>query len=323
MRFLSFAKVNLHLEVLRRRGDGFHDLRTIFQTIDLADEIELSLEPLGRAPSAVVGLAVEGAQGLPADESNLAWRAAARFLAAWGRPGEGVRLRLKKRIPIGGGLGGGSANAATVLLGLSALLERHPGPLPLAEMAAELGSDVPFFLQGGTALGTGRGEQLEWLPDPAASPLDLWLAVPPVVVATSAVFSAHRVVAASGEGATPVGEGESEPVASARRALAATGESAAVPAAWSPLLGWNDLEPTCLALYPAVRDVYNRLSESGAVAVRLSGSGSTIFALFADREAGEAVGARLGSETVWLPVQTLSRTEWRRRTGLFAQSGGS
>ncbi len=303
MRFLSFAKVNLHLEVLRRRGDGFHDLRTIFQTIDLADEVELTLEQLGRAQSAVVGLEVEGAPGLPADESNLAWRAAARFLAAWGRPGEGVRIRLKKRVPIGGGLGGGSANAATVLLGLSALLKRYPGPAPLAEIAAELGSDVPFFLDGGTALGTGRGERIELLPDPAAPPLDLWLALPPVAVATSAVFSAHRVAAAPGS--------------------AASGEKAAVPAAWSALLGWNDLEPTCLALYPAVRDVYNRLSESGAVAVRLSGSGSTIFALFADRAAGEAVGARLGSETVWLPVQTLSRTEWRRRSGLDALSGGS
>lgn len=327
MRFSSFAKVNLHLEVLQRRGDGFHELRTTFQTIDLADEIELTLERPATPGRPVVGLVVEGAPDLPADESNLAWRAAALFLARWGRSGEGVRIRLKKQIPIGGGLGGGSANAATVLLGLTALLRRGPGPLQLAEIAAELGSDVPFFLHGGTALGTGRGERIELLPDPSAPPLDLWLAVPPVAVATSAVFAAHRIAAAppaaaAGSGAHRAPSAGTEPI---RKLLAAaeSGRAASLPAAWSSLLGRNDLEPTCLALYPAVRDVYNRLSESGAIAVRLSGSGSTIFALFADRAAGESVGARLGSETVWLPVQTLSRTEWRRRSGLDALSGGS
>jgi 4-diphosphocytidyl-2-C-methyl-D-erythritol kinase len=331
MRFSSFAKVNLHLEVLRRRGDGFHELRTTFQTIDLADEIELTLERPAASGSPVVGLEVEGAPDLRADDSNLAWRAAALFLARWGRPGEGVRIRLKKQIPVGGGLGGGSANAATVLLGLTALLRRDPGPEPLAEIAAELGSDVPFFLHGGTALGTGRGERIEMLPDPAASPLDLWLAVPPVAVATSAVFAAHRVAAAppsagmesGGSGADRAPTAGAGPIRRPREAAAESGRAASLPAAWTSLLGRNDLEPTCLALYPAVRDVYNRLSESGAIAVRLSGSGSTIFALFADRAAGESVGARLGSETVWLPVQTLSRTEWRRRSGLDALSGGS
>jgi 4-diphosphocytidyl-2-C-methyl-D-erythritol kinase len=307
MRFLSFAKVNLHLEVLRRREDGFHALRTIFQTIDLADEIELLP---GRAG---VELEVSGASALAADETNLAWRAAAGFLERWGRPGEGVRIRLAKRVPIGGGLGGGSANAATVLLGMGVLLDRRPPPSELAELAAGLGSDVPFFLHGGTALGTGRGELIEPLPDPSAPALDLWLAVPPVAVATAAVFGAHRIPGV-GEGGGP-GAGDA---AGAR----AGGRVAGLPEAWRPLVGWNDLEPTCLGLYPAVRSVYNRLSESGAVAVRLSGSGSTIFALFADRAAGQAAGDRLASDTIWLPVRTLSREEWRRRTGLDVPSGG-
>lgn len=298
MRFLSFAKVNLRLEVLRRREDGFHELRTIFQTIDLADEIELAP---GRADGPRVELEIAGA-ALAADPSNLAWRAADRFLAQWGRAGEGVRIRLRKRIPIGGGLGGGSSNAAAVLLGLCSLLGRNPGLAALAEAGAELGSDVPFFLHGGTALGTGRGDRIERLPDPAAPPLELWLAVPPVQVSTKEVFSAHRIAPAPGTHS------------------AAT---AGLPAAWRPLLGWNDLEPTCLALYPAVRDVYNRLSESGAQAVRLSGSGSTIFASFADRRSGEAAGDRLASDSIWLPVKTLSRDEWRRRSGLGALSGGS
>ena len=311
MRFLSFAKVNLRLEVLRRRDDGFHELRTILQTIDLADEIELLP---GRAGVELEILPGKGGAGaLPAGETNLAWRAAAGFLAHWGRPGEGVRIRLAKRVPIGGGLGGGSANAATVLLGMCALLGRRPGIAALTELAAGLGSDVPFFLHGGTALGTGRGELIEPLPDPEAPALDLWLAVPPVAVATAAVFSAHRIgLAPEVPGAARVVPGR----------VPAGGEGGDLPAAWRALLGRNDLEPTCLGLYPAVRTVYNRLSESGALAVRLSGSGSTIFALFADRAAGQAAGDRLDNDTIWVPARTLSRKEWRRRTGLEVLSGG-
>lgn len=309
MKFLSFAKLNLHLEVLRRRADGFHELRTIFQTIDLADDVEL------RPAEAGVTLTVAGAPGLDAGESNLAWRAAAGFLARWGRAGEGVEIRLRKRIPLGGGLGGGSSNAATVLAGMTALLGRSPGGAALAELAAELGSDVPFFLHGGTAQGTGRGEKIAALPDPAAPPLDLWLAVPPVAAATAKVFAAHRLESRSARG--------SEAPVAPMAPMAPMAPNAALPAAWAALLGRNDLEPTCLELYPQVRAVYNCLSESGAVAVRLSGSGSTIFALFADRAAGQAAGARLDNDTIWMPVRTLSREEWRRRSGLDVLSGGS
>ncbi len=306
MRFLSFAKVNLRLEVLRRRADGFHELRTIFQTIDLADEIDMVPGDAG------VALEVADAAGLPADQSNLAWRAAAGFLARWGRAGEGVRIRLRKRIPIGGGLGGGSSNAATVLAAMTVVLGRSPGRTHLESLAAELGSDVPFFLHGGTALGTGRGEIIEPLPEPVAPALELWLAVPAVAVATAAVFAAHRIPA--------------PPAAAGSRVSAGRGsraEVAGLPAAWQALVGGNDLEPTCLALYPRVRDVYNRLSESGALAVRLSGSGSTIFALFADRAAGREAGDRLDNDTIWLPVKTLSREDWLRRSGLETPLGGS
>jgi 4-diphosphocytidyl-2-C-methyl-D-erythritol kinase len=296
MRFLSFAKINLALEVLRRRDDGFHELRTVFQTIDLADEIDLLPAKSG------IRLTITGTDGLPADERNLAWRAAAGFLQRWGRAGEGVEIRLHKQIPLGGGLGGGSSNAATVLAGLAVLLRRNPGRNELETLAAELGSDVPFFLHGGTALGTGRGERIEPLPDPQAAPLDLWLALPPVAVSTAAVFAAHRV-----REAVPLPRDNS---------------GAAVAPAWGELLGRNDLEPTCLKLYPAVSAVYNRLSESGAAGVRLSGSGSTIYALFRDRAAGQAAGDRLEKDTIWLPVKTLRRDEWLRRSGLDALSGG-
>lgn len=306
MKFLSFAKINLHLEVLGRREDGFHELRTVFQTVDLADEIDLAVHRDG------VELTIEGAPDLAADPTNLAFRAAEAYLARWGQRGEGVSIRLKKRIPRGGGLGGGSSNAATVLAGMAVLLGRNPGGAALAELAAELGSDVPFFLYGGTALGTGRGERIAPLPDPPAPPLEIWLAVPPVAAATARVFAAHRLAAKRpGLAATPVG------------APPGDGPQAAIAPAWAALVGRNDLEPTCMALYPPVRTVYNRLSESGAVAVRLSGSGSTIFALFADGAAGLAAGDRLDNDTIWMPVRTLSRFEWRRRSGLGVLSGGS
>ena len=306
MKFLSFAKINLHLEVLGRREDGFHELRTVFQTVDLADEIDLAVHRDG------VELTIEGAPDLAADPTNLAFRAAEAYLARWGQRGEGVSIRLKKRIPRGGGLGGGSSNAATVLAGMAVLLGRDPGGAALAELAAELGSDVPFFLYGGTALGTGRGERIAPLPDPPAPPLEIWLAVPPVAAATARVFAAHRLAAKRpGLAATPVG------------APPGDGPQAAIAPAWAALVGRNDLEPTCMALYPPVRTVYNRLSESGAAAVRLSGSGSTIFALFADRAAGQAAGDRLDNDTIWLPVKTLSRIEWLSRSGLGVLSGGS
>jgi 4-diphosphocytidyl-2-C-methyl-D-erythritol kinase len=149
----SFAKVNLGLEVLGVREDGYHELRTLFQTIDLADEIVL------------VALRARRARGVcdhplvPRDESNLAARAA-QLLRSYGRIGQGVEIRIHKRIPVGGGLGGGSSNAAAVLLGLDRLWKLGLGPDGLHRLAVKLGADVPYFLLGGTALGLARGDEV-------------------------------------------------------------------------------------------------------------------------------------------------------------------
>jgi 4-diphosphocytidyl-2-C-methyl-D-erythritol kinase len=305
MRFLSFAKINLHLEVLRRREDGFHELRTVFQTIDLAYEIELLPRDHG------IALTIAGAPGLAADESNLAWRAAAGFLSRWGRVGEGVEIRLSKRIPLGGGLGGGAPTPRRFWVAWPFCSTGDP--LWRSSPSWRRSSDRMSLLPArGTALGTGRGELITALPDPAAPPLDLWLAVPPVAAETKRVFAAHRL-APDRAGSAPSRPSEAPG--------GAPGDL--LPTAWSDLFGSNDLEPTCLALYPQVRAVYNQLSESGAAAVRLSGSGSTIFALFADRAAGQAAGDRLDNDTIWLPVKTLSRIEWLSRSGLGVLSGGS
>jgi 4-diphosphocytidyl-2-C-methyl-D-erythritol kinase len=284
--YRSFAKLNLHLQVVGRRADGYHELRTLFQTIELHDE--LTVEP---AAAGGVQLAVEGAD-LPVDGRNLAWRAAAGFLERWA-PGTGVRLGLRKRVPVGGGLGGGSSNAATVLV---ALQETLGGPAPPEEMrrlAAELGADVPYFLVGGTALGLGRGDEVQPLPElPAA---DVWLAVPAVEVSTAAVFAALGPV-------TP------RPLDPAIAALAA----GRVPSRWTEIPPGNDLQDAVFAGFPAVARVYNALVGAGAETVRLSGSGATLFAAFPDPEAAREAARGLP------PGCRFERTRFLSRSSLAA-----
>ncbi len=163
---LAPAKLNLSLEVLRRRPDGYHELCTLFQAIDLCDELTVE-------PADGLTLTVEG--DAPPGEENLVLRAAHMLLPYAG--GRGAHLRLRKRIPSGAGLGGGSSDAAAALLALDRLWRTGLEPPGLAEMARTLGADVPFFLHGGTALGTGRGDEIKPLPDVSS----LWfvLSVPP------------------------------------------------------------------------------------------------------------------------------------------------
>lgn len=293
LRLRSHGKINWHLEVVRRLPDGYHELRTLFQTIDLADE--LTLQPLAHG----IELEVAGsAAGLAADSSNLAWRAAELYLSRFADGRGGVKIRLEKRIPVGAGLGGGSSNAAAVLAGLARLHGHDPERAELREAAKELGADVPFFLVGGVALGTGRGDTLLPLDDSATTSPALRIAVPPFAVSTRDVFVAHRV-------------GVPRP-AGRPLSLALAGE---LPAELVALEGWNDLEPTCFGLFPRLGDVYNRLTVSGASWVRLSGSGGAICALFADARVAEAAGAALPPGFGWLTVRPLRRIDWRMATG--------
>src|SRR6516164_8218268 len=155
LRLRSFAKINLDLRVLNRRADAYHELRTVFQTISLADTIDIEYR---RGPTRIE---IKSNLNIP---DNLIVRAADSVLRATGRSGR-FDFVLHKRIPVGGGLGGGSSNAATVLLALPFLL-RKPLPMEkLMELGAGLGSDVPFFLLGGTAIGLGRGTELYPLPE--------------------------------------------------------------------------------------------------------------------------------------------------------------
>jgi 4-diphosphocytidyl-2-C-methyl-D-erythritol kinase len=245
----SFAKVNLHLQVVGKRGDGYHELRTIFQTVDLADELTVEVGGAG------VRLAVEGAD-LEAGPENLAHRAATGFLERWA-PGIGVAIRLVKRIPMGAGLGGGSSNAATVLLALQAALGGPAPPEGLWLLARELGADVPYFLVGGTALGVGRGDEI--LPLPELPERELVLVLPPVHVPTAQVF---------GE----LGELTAKPFDPRIMALVQRGK-----------LGWeafaqsaNDLEAVVFRRWPELAALHADLESTGAAA-RLSGSGAALW----------------------------------------------
>src|SRR5271166_4727703 len=160
MRIRALAKINLDLRVLNKRPDGFHELRSVFQTISLADTIDVEYEP-GRT-----SIDLKSNLNIP---DNLIVKAADAVLEATRATGR-LRFRLKKRIPLGGGLGGGSSNAAAILLALPVLLKKPLGMEKLMELAASLGSDVPFFLLGGTAVGLGRGTEVYPLPDLASLP---------------------------------------------------------------------------------------------------------------------------------------------------------
>jgi len=257
--FSSFAKINLSLEVIGRRPDGYHELRTVFQTIDLCDwlEIDITDEP-------AISLTCDEPT-LACDERNLVVRAARGLQAATGVR-QGARLHLRKRIPMQAGLGGGSSNAAVTLLALQRL---WGVALPVAacqRAAAALGADVPFFLTGGTALGLGRGDDITPLPEvhlPVIVVVNPGLAIP-----TGLVF--QRLNA---------GLTDAETV----RKLAAC-----LPSRVDWLATGNDLEATVFDAFPLVREVRDRLFALGAQVARMSGSGSTVFGLFGDAQAGEA-----------------------------------
>lgn len=286
IRLPAFAKVNLHLQVVGRRGDGYHELRTVFQTIDLADELEVEIGGDG------VTLEVPGA-GAPAGAENLAFRAAEAFLQRWA-PGTGCHLRLTKRIPAGAGLGGGSSDAAATLLALQRLLATPAPPGELWEVARGLGADVPYFLTGGTALGVGRGDEVTALPD--LPERELWLVLPPLEISTREVFAG-------------LGDLTAAPLAPRIGASVQAGKLG-----WGVLAaGANDLEVVVFERWPLVRRAHRALGEAGATLARLSGSGTALFALFDEQPSPRALRERLPAGCRLERVRTLGRRRLAER----------
>lgn len=258
----AYAKVNLGLEVLGLRDDGYHELRTIFQTIDLYDTLTLRCVPGD-------GVRVSCTHPLvPVDEANLAHRAATDLLRFAG-VGGGLEIRIAKRIPVGGGLGGGSSDAAAVLMGLDRMLRLRLGPTGLYPLARRLGADVPFFLVGGTALGIGRGEEIY--------PLRPQLRAQIVVVDLARVVSTAKVFARLDARLTPR-ENSHSIYRFVLRNLAGDNTS----------LGHlvNELEEAAIEEAPELAEpvsrVKNILMGCGASAAGLSGSGASCFGAFRD-----------------------------------------
>jgi 4-diphosphocytidyl-2-C-methyl-D-erythritol kinase len=255
------AKVNLQLSVGPERADGFHSLVTVFHAVSLLDEV--TVRQAERTRVAVTG---EDAAAVPANATNLAWRAAAALAAATGRRGRAaaVRIDIRKRIPVAAGLAGGSADAAATLVACNDLWQAGLSSSELAEMGAELGSDVPFALTGGTAVGRGRGDMLS--PALAAGSYNWALAFASSGLSTAQVYAtSDRIRAARGR--AEVAEPELN-----RRLMAAlrSGDATKV----GPLLG-NDLQAAAVSLLPALRRTLAAGREFGALGAIVSGSGPT------------------------------------------------
>jgi len=271
----SPAKINLFLEVLERRSDGYHEIDTLFQTVSLSDTLEVEVAP-GRP-----GIEVAADDpSLPRDEENLAGRAARALLDEAGRPDVGVRVRIAKRIPVGAGLGGGSGDAATVLVALARLLDLGWGAGRLEEIGARVGSDVPFLVRGGSARGRGRGERLTRLPPLEAAPI--LLAKPPVSVSTRWAYDNLRT------GLTP-----RKPFPK----IAAADASLRV----SELVGsmWNAFVEPVADVHPSVREVLGAMLGRGALAASLTGTGPTVFGIFADESTLGDAERDLRSKSFW------------------------
>ena len=260
----AFAKLNLSLRVKDTRADGFHELQTIFQAVDLYDRVTFAP---GSGPVEIRC----AASGVPTDRSNIVWKAAARLWRAAGRDGDprDVVITLEKRIPVRAGLGGGSSNAAAALVGLRRLWKLGLDDGQLFAIAAELGSDVPYFFVGGTALGLGRGEQVYALADLPRWPVVI--VVPAFGVTTKDAYGwldEQRQRQNSGSGVMFQGHSEQ---AIPPRLLALPCPGVALS---------NDLEEPVVRRFAEIGRLKQGLCDRGAMLAAMSGSGSAVFGVF-------------------------------------------
>jgi 4-diphosphocytidyl-2-C-methyl-D-erythritol kinase len=290
----AHAKVNLDLRVLGTRSDGFHELRTVFQTIELHDALTFTDRP---GPFAVKCRM----PGVPLDDSNLVWRAAAALWKALGRAGDprDVQVTMEKTIPLQAGLGGGSADAAAALVGLARLWGGVPVTL-LREVASGIGADVAFFLSGGTALGLGRGEEIYPLVD--LPPHWIVIVHPPFGVSTAEAYAWYDDDRTAG--------------------LKETRELQILPVPWPTRAAQmiNDLEPPVVRRHPEITAIKVSLREAGAVASAMSGSGSAVFGLFRSRAAaGRCLRPLSKAGNRAILTRTLTRAEYERRSRAVAK----
>jgi 4-diphosphocytidyl-2-C-methyl-D-erythritol kinase len=282
------AKINLHLQVGPLRADGYHELATVYHAIGLHDE-------LTARPGDTLALTMEGegAGDLPLDGSNLVLKAVHTLAEHTGRPPH-ARLHLRKQIPVAGGLAGGSADAAAALVACDALWGAGLGREELAELAGTIGSDVPFLVLGGTALGTGRGERVS----PVLAPSHAWhwvLAIADGGLSTPAVYAELDRLRAAGR--VPAGAGSTDPLLAALRQRD--------PQVLAEALA-NDLQPAAIALWPALAETLDVGLDAGALAGIVSGSGPTCAFLAGDGRHAEQLATAIEQAKVCRAVRTAS-----------------
>ena len=269
------AKINLHLQILGPWGDGYHELWTLFQSIDLVDELEVEDDPDG-----AVTLVVEPQGTAPQSGENLVLKAVSALQNRTG-VARGAVFRLRKRIPVGAGLGGGSADAAAALVALDRLWNTRLSDGELADLAAEVGSDVGFFLHGGFALGRGRGDTIDRLPD--LQPMAVVIVIPRREVSTAWAFSEvdHRLTSR-------------RPDATVEAFVAGHRESSGGDLPWSGLI--NDFEGVVTGRWPEIGRAARTVWATGPVHAALTGSGAAVFGLFADLAAARRAVSEIGDE---------------------------
>lgn len=280
------SKVNLHLSVGDLRTDGFHELTTVFQSLSLTDEVTVAV-----ADEPGIEVQGEGATAVPTGGANLAWRAVEELARYVGKDEPKVRVMIRKGIPVSGGMAGGSADAAATLVGLANLWKLEISRDVLAGVASALGSDVPFMLHGGTALGTGRGEQI--VPVLSRHQFHWVLAFARGGLATPKVYGELDRLRADGE---PPRVGHVEPVLEAL----ASGD----PRQLALLLG-NDLQAAAVSLRPGLRRTLRAGVAAGALAGTVSGSGPTCAFLCADADDALRVAAELSGAGVCRTVRVV------------------
>jgi 4-diphosphocytidyl-2-C-methyl-D-erythritol kinase len=292
----SFAKINWSLRILGKRPDNLHEIRTTLQTISLHDRISFEL-----SEGDEVALTCSDVE-IPTDDRNLVIRAAHALQDRYSI-GKGARIQLEKNIPAEAGLGGGSSNAAVALLALACLWQIDTDANDLITIATGLGADVPFFLFGGSMLGTGTGTTLSALPDSGAH--HLIIIAPSTRVSTRGAYASLQ--------AAPLTSDTSEFILS-------SSQNAVVSDASPPWLRSdfaNDFEPVIFDIYPEIGRAKDLLLAAGAKAALMTGSGSSVFGVFADKKSQQQALEKIQCEAGWriFPCVTVSRNEYRRAIG--------
>jgi 4-diphosphocytidyl-2-C-methyl-D-erythritol kinase len=291
----SFAKINWSLRILGKRPDNFHEVRTTLQTISLHDQLDfkLSAEPQ-------IAFSCNDPE-IPTDNRNLIVRAA-QALSDRYKIGKGVQIQLDKSIPLQAGLGGGSSNAAVALLALARLWQIDISANDLLAIAADLGADVPFFLFGGSALATGTGTTLSPLPD--AGVHNLIVIAPKVSVSTRDAYASMQAALTSDTG---------EFILSSSQKAGISTDS--LP--WLHSDFANDFESVIFDIHPEIKLVKELLLAAGANAALLTGSGSSVFGVFADQKSQQQALEKIQCQAGWriFPCVTVSRNEYRQAIG--------